>query len=108
MNTLIYMFIGFVVGGVVGFVIGRKGGQVRLEKKQEFNELNERRAEERQKHMDQILAIFNPGEEITNDKVEHLLHVSNTSAESYLDELEKRSKLVQIGKTGQSVIYKKV
>jgi Fic family protein len=108
MNEIIYIIIGLVVGGVVGFLIGRKGGQKRLEQKHEFNEMNERRAEERQKHLDQIMAIFNPGDEITNDKVEHLLHISDTSAERYLDELEKQGKLTQVGKTGKYVIYKKV
>jgi len=37
-----------------------------------------------------------------------MLGVSNTTAERYLDQLEKAGKLKQIGKTGQGVTYNKV
>jgi hypothetical protein len=77
MNIAIYILIGLVVGGVAGYFIGKRKQGSYMEAREEFDALNERRAEERQKHLDQILAIFNPGDEITNDKVEHLLHISD-------------------------------
>jgi len=70
--------------------------------------LNQDRAEEHQRKLEQVLGMANMREEITNDEVEKALLVSNTSAERYLDELEKLGKLKQIGRTGKSVTYKKV
>jgi Fic family protein len=40
-----------------------------------------------------------------NDEVQGLLHVSDASAENYLDELEKEGKIRQVGETGRSVEY---
>jgi len=54
------------------------------------------------------LSSFGPDDRITNNEVEHMLGVSNTTAERYLDQLEKAGKLKQIGKTGQGVTYNKV
>ncbi len=72
------------------------------------NSTNEERAEVKQRNLDKILETFGPEDEITNNSVEHLLHVSDASAERYLDELEKMGKLKQVGKTGKYVSYKKV
>src|SRR3989344_7143671 len=69
--------------------------------------LNQDRAEEHQRKLEQVLGMANMREEITNDEVEKALLVSNTSAERYLDELEKLGKLKQIGRTGKSVTYKR-
>lgn len=103
MNEIIYLIIGLFVG----YLIGRNANKVVLTDRID-NDLNAQRAEAKQKHLDKILATFGPDDEITNNSVEHLLHVSNTSAERYLDELEKAGKLRQIGKTGKYVIYKKI
>lgn len=44
--------------------------------------------------------------EVTNDDIEKLLGVSDATAERYLDLLESRGHLIQIGKTGKGVRYK--
>lgn len=64
--------------------------------------------EAKQRNLDKILETFGPEDEITNNSVEHLLGVSDASAERYLDELEKAGKLRQVGRTGKYVIYKKI
>lgn len=108
MSKIIYVAFGFLVGVV--FAKWRFESQMRANTalSSDNNVVNQQRVEEKQKHLDQIMVSFNSDEEITNDKVEHLLGVSDTSAERYLDELEKSGKLTQVGRTGRSVTYKKI
>jgi len=46
-------------------------------------------------------------EKFTNDDLEKLLGVSNTTVKRYLDELESAGKIKQIGQTGSGVYYTK-
>jgi len=70
------------------------------------NKLNEERAEEKEVNLAKTLELFKLDNEITNNLVERALGVSNTSAERYLDELEERGEIEQVGNTGRSVVYK--
>lgn len=45
------------------------------------------------------------GKKITNNDVEKLLGVADSTATRYLDELEKEGKIKQVGKTGKGVYY---
>lgn len=109
MSPIIYIAIGFLLGVV--FAKWRFDSQRRAHNATShnvINPVNQQRAQEHQRQLDQILASFSFDDEITNDKVEHLLGVSNTSAERYLDELENSGKLKQIGAVGKYVTYRKV
>ena len=53
------------------------------------------------------MTLFEKKQEITNDEVEKLLHVSDTTATRYLDHLEKQGRITQRGKTGHAVTYTK-
>ena len=99
MEMLIYLVIGLVVGLLIGRNQGGFGRRIK--------DFNKQRSEDKAEHLDEIMLSFGENEEITNDKVEHMLGVSNATAERYLDELEKQGKLVQVGKTGVSVAYRK-
>lgn len=56
-----------------------------------------------------LLALRNSkGNKIANNDVEKLVGVSDTTAERYLDELEKEGKIRQVGKTGKFVYYEKI
>lgn len=61
----------------------------------------------RKENLKKILALLQDHHRITNNDVEHLLGVSNSTAWRYLEELEKDGHLKQVGKTGQLVYYKK-
>lgn len=61
----------------------------------------------KQENKEKILNLLNAQNKVTNDDVEKLLDVSNTTAERYLDQLEKQGKIKQIGKTGRHVYYKR-
>lgn len=42
---------------------------------------------------------------ITNNDVQKLLNLADSTATDYLDELEKEGKIIQQGKVGRSVVY---
>ncbi len=61
----------------------------------------------KEKKLLKVMTLFEDKPEITNDDVEKLLHVSDSTATRYLDELEKRGRITQRGTTGRGVIYTK-
>jgi len=52
-----------------------------------------------------IMKTFETRETITNDEVERLLKVSDSTASRYLEMLEEEGKITQIGKAGRYVYY---
>lgn len=55
-----------------------------------------------------ILEYLNKNGKITNDEVENLLGVSDATAERYLDRLEKKDFIRQIGESGRGVYYRPI
>ncbi len=62
----------------------------------------------KRKKLDRVMTLFLKKSKITNDEVREFLHVSDATAERYLNALEKENKIKQTGKTGHSVFYQKV
>ncbi len=62
----------------------------------------------RQKKLDRIIALLNKSDSITNDDVEKLLNVSDSTATRYLLQLTSEGKIKQSTKTGRWVVYTKV
>jgi hypothetical protein len=62
----------------------------------------------KRKKLEKIMTLFAKRTKITNDEVEKYLHVSDATAERYLNILEKENKIKQSGKTGKSVFYSKI
>lgn len=77
-------------------------------RKKDVPELMQKQAKEKQDHLQKILELAYNQEKIANNDVEKLLGVSNATAERYLDELEHKGLLKQVGKIGQNVYYQKV
>src|SRR3989344_9283803 len=111
---MLTFIVGWVVGaGVVWMVMKRRGMDSRLrgndrgEKWGEGNQNpNAEKIEEKQKNLEKVLEMAREKSEICNDDVEHVLRVSNATAERYLQELESQGILEQIGPTGQAVRYR--
>lgn len=99
MDKIIYL----VIGLVVGYVIARVQYNFAAKK----SSPNQEDIQEKEKHMSTLLDYINTNGTVTNDRVETLLNVSDATAERYLDELEKEGAIVQVGRTGRSVTYKK-
>ena len=69
---------------------------------------NKNRAEmQKKENLKKVLNLLRSHHKITNNDVEHLLHVSNSTAWRYLEELEKEGYIKQIGVTGKQVYYQK-
>jgi len=62
----------------------------------------------KRKKLDKIMTLFLKNQKITNDEVEKFLHVSDATAERYLNILEKENKIKQVGKTGKAVSYSRI
>jgi len=62
----------------------------------------------KRKKLEKIMMLFLKNSKITNDEVEKFLHVSDKTAERYLNILEKKNKIKQVGKTGHAVSYTKI
>lgn len=95
--------IGFVAYGVL-FVGDRKVSGLDVIEKENKNEVLIEKKEENKKR---ILELFESKSKITNNEVENLLGVSDSTVGRYLDELEEERKIKQVGETGQSVYYVK-
>lgn len=59
-----------------------------------------------EKNLRELMKLFEEKELISNDDVEMALGVSDATATRYLDELEKRGKIEQLGRVGRGVKYR--
>ncbi|MBU1557594.1 winged helix-turn-helix transcriptional regulator [Patescibacteria group bacterium] len=103
----------------IGIIIGFIAYAVLVDGERKIEKLNQNKLilEEKETRKDQletkeenkksILELLDKEEKITNDKIESLLGVSDTTVGRYLDELEKEGKIKQVGETGRSVYYEK-
>jgi len=62
----------------------------------------------KRKKLEKVMTMLTKQTKISNDEVEKFLHVSDATAERYLNILEKEGKIKQTGKTGHSVFYIKI
>ena len=62
----------------------------------------------KRKKLDRVMTLFLKKSKITNDEVREFLHVSDATAERYLNTLEKENKIKQVGKTGHAVSYSRI
>jgi len=100
---MIYFFLGILLGGVIGYFIGkRKGGN----NNPSFINDAERIKSENISKLKEYLNT-QTDEQINNEEVRKLLNVSDTTACRYLDDLEKENLIKQIGSDGPKVYYKK-
>jgi len=107
MTNIIYL----VVGGVVGYFVGKFFGGAR-----DKSGLVTGQGVEKEKNLEKVMGYFSrstsSGQEgkvqVSNNDVEQLLGVSDATAGRYLDELEKQGKIRQVGQTGKYVVYEKI
>ncbi|MBI5470396.1 hypothetical protein HY968_03730 [Candidatus Kaiserbacteria bacterium] len=71
----------------------------------EDNAINHDRAAEKAEHLGWVLKAAKAHGNISNHEVQALLKVSHTTAERYLEELEREGDLEQMGTSGRSVVY---
>lgn len=94
MNYLILISVG-IVGALLGYYLARdrKCSSLRRQNKN------------KKKRKKEILYFLMRNGKVRNNDVEKMLGVSDSTAEKYLNELEKEGKILQNGKTGRNVFY---
>lgn len=88
--------------GIVLFLIAKKFVP---EAKNKYN--NKKRELEVNKRLDMIMELLEVKEKITNDDVQNVLGVADSTATKYLDELENQNLIIQNMETGRGVYYTK-
>lgn len=89
-----------IIGLIAGFLYGRRRGR-----KNALRYLTIEQLKERQENLQKILYHLSYHDDITNDQVEKILTISNSTAERYLKDLEQQGMIVQTDKTGRSIKY---
>jgi len=95
------IIIGLVIGGVVGYVIAAKG---KSKEKIVYEGEDHVKKEE---NIAKIVDYIKDKDKFTNDDLQNLLKVSDTTIGRYLDELEASGTITQHGDTGKFVYYTK-
>jgi len=97
-----------VIFFALGFLLGR-GRTTKTEQVARLVSLQPRARkalnERTQKRKDRIMTVAHKQGRITNDDVEDMFCISDSTARKYLDDLEKEGKLTQHGETGRGVYY---
>jgi len=97
-----------ILGLIAGVIIGGVGVYLMMRERQPEQVVVENVDEAKKKeNFQKIEAFITQKEKFTNDDLQDLLGVSDTTIGRYLDELEKQGKIKQVGKTGMGVFYTK-
>ncbi len=101
----------FLAGFALAWIIFESLKRVRQKNEQhsvnaEAKIINQAQVDQKQEHLKKILEMAKDYPELTNNIVEKVLGVSNASAERYLNELEQKGALEQVGEIGQGVFYR--
>lgn len=94
---MIYLIIGLAVGFILGWTF-KPADQILSESPSEF-------LEQKEKNLEKVRQYVKTRDRITNNAIEHLLGVSDSTATRYLKTLEKEGLIKRIGQSGQSVYY---
>ena len=103
--NFIYGFLVGIIVSTISCLIWLKTRQPQLDSKAP-NGINEDEAKKKE-NFRKIEEFIATKDKFTNDDLQNLLGVSDTTIGRYLDELEHDGVIKQIGKTGHSVYYTK-
>jgi len=85
----------------------KKRGEVSQEcaDKEALGKVNTERIRIKNERKEMVLGLIKENGRVSNDEVEKLLNVADSTVTNYLDELEKEGRIRQVGRTGQGVYY---
>ncbi len=95
MSNIIYL----VAGIVIGYTLGRRRDKSGLEVEQ---------ASDKKKNLESILGLLETNTPLTNNHIEQMLGIPESTVTRYMDELERQGKVRQVGTTGRDVFYELV
>jgi|TARA_B100001964_G_C13996619_1_gene493051 Fic family protein len=99
-----FVLAGAIVGGSVGYVVAR----LRCTTPKQAHYPETESGKKKKENLKKIENYIAKHHKIANDDVERVLGVGNTSAWRYLNELEEKGKIKQVGKTGKHTYYEKI
>lgn len=108
MRNFISILSGVVTGLIIGLFLWRKKNSSLNADKNNNDELQgivKDRSDQMEKNLAKALEFIVDKKKITNDELQSYLNISNATAARYLEELEKRGRLKQIGETGKYTYY---
>ena len=102
-------FLILIVGGAaIGFVVAKITADTsRHSHSTSFLGAIKRKIKTKKANEQKLLALLKNKSKIRNDEVEKFLGVSDATAERYLNELEAKGVIRQVGHTGRNVYYQK-
>jgi len=95
---IIILIIGACIGFVIAYILKKEDNPVLIQKQKT----------EKKDNLEKIIKFVKEKGKISNNDVERICKVSNTSAWRYLEELEKQGEIKQVGNTGKHTYYKKI
>ncbi|MBN2198204.1 winged helix-turn-helix transcriptional regulator [Candidatus Wolfebacteria bacterium] len=98
-----YLFL--IIVGLIGVGIGTYLGKQRVKLEKEWPGFIEAQLEKKRSSKEEILNFIKTHERITNNNVEEILGVSDSTATRYLDQLEEEGLIRQVGERGRGVYY---
>jgi DeoR-like helix-turn-helix domain len=98
--------IGLIVGFGIALLLHKRGATREGDVNDSLEKARAAIQDTKESRHDQILALLNTQDEITNNDVEKCLQVSDRTATRYLEELVQEGRLQQVGSTGKSVSYR--
>ena len=104
--NIIYGLVELVVGGIIGYLIGKGSAKQGTPTVGYNNEAEEKKNENMAKLREYLKS--QEGKQINNFEVRDLLKVSDTTACRYCDDLEKEGLIKQVGTDGPKVVYDKI
>jgi Fic family protein len=106
MNYLVLIIVA-ILGIGLGYYLARlQNGQVsRRARSGGKKSLIEEQQEEKERNKKAILDLLETQGQLTNNHVEQMLDIPESTITRYFDELEKEGKVRQVGKTGHAVFY---
>lgn len=93
----------FIIIGLLGIILGY---YFAIQRKMAGRGAVARREAERDANVEKLKNHLRGRETVTNDEIEQFLGVSDSTATRYMDELEKRGFVEQVGNEGRHVYYK--
>lgn len=107
---ILILITGISIGFFSAWVLKRENARQKISndpdnRERGFKKINQERRRIKEERKEKIIRFMREKERITNDEVEEILDVSDSTATNYLDELEKEGKIVQKGRVGRNVFY---
>lgn len=99
--------LGLIIGGGGVYLFSRLGSKAPNGTSIDTSAIDEDLLKKRE-NIAKIKSYIKDKDQFTNDDLQDLLKVSDTTIGRYLEELEHDKVIKQVGKTGQSVYYVKI